>query len=234
MERASAREGARRRLAGIASLALLLVACADGATPPVVTSPAGLARLPCIGEGALRSAHARYCAGEGRHWVTPQTLAVMQGAAARFVRQHPGSHLTYMEASWPSGKRPMPPHLSHGDGREIDVALFYVDASRKPLARPPFAIGYGAFEPPLRGEPRPCKAAARPGGFADPGESRDWRLDEARTRDLIRSLLADPRVRRILIEPHLKQRLGFANEARLRFPGCYTLRHDSHIHVDVF
>lgn len=223
----------RTRLAGLAALLLVLAACGDRAPSTTVTSPAGLVRLPCTGEGPLRAGHPRYCAGDGRHWVTPQALAVMQGAATRFVRQHPGNHLTYLEASWPSGKRPMPPHLSHGDGREIDIALFYMDARGKPLERTPAKIGYGAFEPPQAGEPRPCKAVDRPGGFADPPASRDWRLDEARTRDLIRSLLADQRVRRILIEPHLKQRLGFAKEDRLRFPGCYTMRHDSHIHVDV-
>jgi hypothetical protein len=50
---------------------------------------------------------------------------------------------------------------------------------------------------------------------------------------LIQALLDDPRVARILIEPHIEQRLGFAGHPKMRFPGCHAMRHDSHIHVEV-
>lgn len=127
----------------------------------------------------------------------------------------------------------MPPHLSHGDGREIDVALFYETLDGAPLPRPPTSSGYYAFEPRRLADPDPCVGRRRPGNNTDPPAARAWRLDEERTRTLIRALLDDTRVRRLLLEPHLKRRLGFANEDRIRFPGCNTLRHDGHIHVDV-
>ena len=224
------------------SLLLILVAILShgDASRPVdplrnatTKSPAGLVALPCDQTGDIRAAHARYCQGEGRNWVTPTALDVLRQGSARLARAYPQAHITYMDASWPSGVRPMPPHVSHGDGREIDIALFYTDASGKPLASPPIPIGYGAFEPPLPGEPRPCAITSRSGAFSDPPASRTWRLDEARTRALIVALLADARVQRILIEPHLEQRLGFAGNARVRFPGCYAMRHDSHFHVDI-
>jgi hypothetical protein len=188
-------------------------------------------RLPCRSEGNLRAAHAFYCFNN-RNWVTPRAQAAMRDVAAAVARAHPGSAVIYTEASWPSGERPMPPHLSHGDGRQVDIALFYETNAGEPLRRPPTPSGYFAFEPRRPGDPDPCPGADRPGPDDDPPARRNWRLDEARTRTLIRALLDDRRVRRLLLEPHLKQRLGFGHEDRIRFPGCNTARHDDHVHVD--
>lgn len=214
-----------------AVLALALAACAvreDTAT----RSEAGLVRLPCRSEPLLQAADTTYCRRE-RNWVTPAAQEVMRDVAARMVRDYPGAVVLYMEASWPSGARPMPPHLSHGDGREIDVALFYETLDGRPLPRPPNASGYGAFEPRRPRDPDPCAGRTRPGNNDDPPPDRTWRVDLVRTRALIQALLDDPRVRRLLLEPHMKARLGFANESRIRFPGCWALRHDSHVHVDL-
>lgn len=212
--------------------ATVLAACA----PPEDTttlSQAGLVRLPCRSEARLQAANAAYCRRE-RNWVTPAGQEVMRTVAARMARQYPNAVVLYMEASWPSGVRPMPPHLSHGDGREIDVALFYETLDGQPLPRPPNASGYGAFEPRRENDADPCAGRVRPGNNNDPPADRRWRVDMVRTRALIRALLDDPRVRRLLLEPHMKERLGFANERRIRFAGCRALRHDSHVHVDLY
>jgi murein endopeptidase len=212
--------------------AAALTACApreDTSTP----SKAGLVRLPCRSEAHLKVANDPLYCMRDRNWVTPRGQAVMRDVADEVAQKHPGSVVMYMEASWPSGKRPMPPHLSHGDGRQIDVALFYQSLEGKPLPRPPNPAGYFAYEPPRPSDPRPCKGVKRPGPNDDPPKDRKWRLDEERTRDLIRALLADKRVRRLLLEPHLKRRLGFADDPRIRFLGCNTMRHDSHVHVDI-
>jgi hypothetical protein len=195
-------------------------------------SAAGLVRLPCHAEANLKVAHPSFCTLD-RNWVTPRAQAVIRDAAAKVAAEHPGAVVHYMEASWPSAQRPMPPHLSHGDGRQIDVALFYETSAGEDLPRPPTPSGYYAFEPMRAGEIDPCAGVKRPGNNNSPPDDRNWRLDEERTRTLITVLLADNRVRRLLLEPHLKARLGFAKEARIRFPGCNTLRHDGHVHVDV-
>jgi hypothetical protein len=221
----------------LALCVMVLVACGDRDVATVedttTQSPAGLVRLPCTSEPNLKAAHSRYCR-QDRNWATPKAQAVMRDLADHVTKAHPGSVVHYMEASWPSGKRPMPPHLSHGDGREIDLALFYETTDATPLPRPPTSSGYYAFEPRRRSDADPCAGRTRPGDNRDPPANRSWRLDEARTKTLIRALLEDRRVRRLLLEPHLKTRLGFANEARIRFPGCNTLRHDGHVHVDVW
>lgn len=196
----------------------------------------GLASLPCVDAGPLRPHTRGYCLLQ-RHYVRAAPRAALLQTATRLQARFPGTTLRYMEASWPLGKRPMPPHLSHGDGRQIDLALFYVDLKGRPLAAPPTASGYGAFEPPLRNSDRRCTGATkRPPTIdaSDPPGDRNWRLDEARTAALVRLLAADPRVRRIFIEPHLKTRLGLSGLGKVRFAGCQAARHDDHIHVDFF
>jgi hypothetical protein len=46
----------------------------------------------------------------------------------------------------------------------------------------------------------------------------------------LRTLTADPRIGKIFIEPHLKQRFA-PSEAKIRFQGCRAARHDDHIHL---
>jgi hypothetical protein len=194
----------------------------------------GLVPLPCRGT-PLHPVAQVYCGGH-RHYVTPDARDALIEAAAGLARAFPGSSVQFMEASWPSALRPMPPHFSHGDGREVDLALFYEDRDGRPRPGPPILSGqpngpgYGAYEPPQREADRVCVGVRR--GQPDPAADRSWRLDEARTRDLIRRLVADPRVRRVFLEPHLKARLGFAREPKVRFAGCAAARHDDHIHVD--
>ena len=217
-------------------LATLMILAALPARADV--SPAGLKPLPCR-TGPLQPVDRGYCARQ-RHYVTPAVGAALAEAAAAVSRRHPGAVVRYMEASWPSGVRPMPPHLSHGDGRQIDLALFYEDRRGHALPKPPKAPdprltpGYGAYEPPRPGTERVCAGQRTPHDRPDPPASRTWRLNEARTAELVRRLADDPRVRRIFIEPHLKARLGFQREGKVRFAGCAAARHDDHIHVDFY
>ena len=214
---------------------LILAGCSAPASispakQPVV-SPVGLVTLPCDGKGPLRPHIGAYC-WLGRAWVTPQARAALVAIADRFVRRHPDSVVLFMDASGASGKKPFAPHLSHGDGREVDLAVFYRTPAGLALTRPPTLNGYSAYEPPRPGDPVACKAGQRPGDRGDPPASRGWRLDDGRTRDLVALLSADARVRRVLIEPHLKHRFGMDRDIRLRFAGCWAARHDDHIHVD--
>jgi hypothetical protein len=230
------------RTALLVTAALILSAChpavrRDPDQPtPQPANPAvapGLVLAPCDGTGPIRPEHPGFCK-LGRAYVTPSARQALIDAATAVARRHPGSLTLFMDASGPTGRRPFPPHLSHGDGREIDLALFYRTAAGAALAAPPLPnhYGYEAYEPARPGDPLPCAAKKRAGDRGDPPASRAWRLDEARTRDLIRALIADPRVRRVFIEPHLKRRLGFERETKVRFAGCWAARHDDHLHVD--
>lgn len=229
----------------IVGLLLAVVGCrapvdgADWRGPPGSTTPnaAGLVSLPCDGSTGLAPAKPYYCR-VGRHFLTPQARAVMLEAASSIARRHPGSPLYFMDASGPDGVKPFPPHLSHGDGRQLDVALFYTDTAGTPLNRFPDTSRHGGYwpaEPPRPGEDTACPdGRAQEAEKPDPPANRPWRLDETRTRAVLDILLADPRVRRILIEPHLERRLGLWGHPKLRFAGCQAARHDDHMHIDFF
>jgi hypothetical protein len=233
------------RIAVLLAAALVLSACERAAEAvtwrgqPGSTQPnaAGLVSLPCDDSTPLEPVLDRYCRLD-RHFVTPAAREALVAAAEAVAARYPGEVLHFMDASGPNGVKPFPPHLSHGDGRQIDLGFYYTDREGRPLADFPDTARYGGYwpaEPPRPGEEIACPAgrigrAEKP----DPPANRPWRLDETKTKVLIEALIADPRVRRILIEPHLERRLGLWGHPKLRFAGCQAARHDDHLHVDFY
>jgi hypothetical protein len=223
----------------ISLVALLVVACQPGAPRGAGDSEqgpnaAGLVRLPCDGSEPLRPAHPFYCSRD-RIYVRPEARDALVEAAREMARRFPGTQITYMDASGADGQVPFEPHLSHGDGRQVDLSLFYTSLDGAPIhGSPPGsrANGYGNYEPPRPGDPQPCRGIDRPNDDRDPPADRAWRLDEARSRALTEILAADSHVRRILIEPHLERRWTLEDHPKLRFAGCQAARHDDHLHVD--
>jgi len=213
-----------------AALLLSLSACS---APPDDVRPnaAGLVRLPCHAVSP-RPVNVSYCL-LGRNYVTLAARSVVVDAAGKMAARYPGFVLFYMDASGADGRRPFAPHLSHGDGREVDLALVYDSRDGRPLAKPPTPTGYYANINPRPGDPLPCRNVKGSQRAADPPPDAPWRLDEPRTRDLATTLIQDTRVKRIFLEPHLKLRLGLGDQSKVRFQGCWAGRHDDHIHVDV-
>lgn len=228
------------RRAAVWLAALLIAACrpapdVPGPAASAAPNPAGLVSLPCDDSEPLAPLKPHYCRAD-RHFLTPSASDAMIDAARRLAERHPGAVLHFMDASGPDGVKPFPPHLSHGDGRQIDVALLFEDLEGRPLSVPPDTSAHGGWwpaEPPRPGETPACPqgrtgAAEKP----DPPADRRWRMDETRTKALVEILIDDPRVRRILIEPHLERRFGLWDHPKLRFAGCQAARHDDHLHID--
>ena len=65
------------------------------------------------------------------------------------------------------------------------------------------------------------------------GGRSGYSLDEERSRELIIKLLQDKKSQKIFIEPHLVKRLKL-NHSKLRFHGCQSVRHDDHIHFQIY
>ena len=226
-------------------LTLSLAACGQageivpwrGQPGSATPNAAGLVTLPCDASTPLEPTRPYYCRRD-RHFVTPSARDALVAAAEAMRERYPGEVLRFMDASGPTGERPFPPHLSHGDGRQIDLGLYYTDVDGVPLKAFPTTDRFGGYwpaEPPRPGEERACPngrvgRAEKP----DPPANRPWRLDEARTKALVEMLIADRRVRRVLIEPHLERRFGLWGHPKLRFAGCQAARHDDHIHVDFY
>jgi hypothetical protein len=178
-----------------------------------------------------------------RNYVKPETRETLEALALAMAAKDPRTIVAYLDAGFPfGGGFPMPPHISHGDGLHIDLAYFYADRDGRyrPLATPS-SLGYWGFEAPLDGERRECTDRFR--FFTLRWDMRWWQifvvkhlqLDKDRTADMLRWLVEEgPKagVGKVLIEPHLPERLGVASPL-IRFQGCAAARHDDHLHVEV-
>jgi len=176
-----------------------------------------------------------------RNYAVPQVETALSRMADALAGRRPGTVVSYLDAGFPFFDRwPMLPHLSHRDGRDIDLAFFYTDENGTYLpgkARSP--LGYWGFEQPPVGAELPC--AGTPDGPSlrwDLDELQahwpPYRLDEVRMQELLNWLITEGPghgVAGLILEPHLAARLGAVSDL-LRFQGCKAARHDDHIHVD--
>jgi hypothetical protein len=204
----------------------------------------GRIALPCgASEGRhLVVASPLYCL-LNRHYVSTETYFLVDGLAREMDERFPGTLTQALDAGFPLlDDFPLLPHLSHDDGRKVDLAFYYRDPSgsyQRGLLASPF--GYWGFAPPRPGEPLPC---AGDDAFLTLRWDMEWLrpflrtgapLDEERTRAALQWLVAEGdsggRLNRILLEPHLKSRFGLASD-RIRFQGCRAARHDDHIHIE--
>jgi hypothetical protein len=180
-----------------------------------------------------------------RHYVTPDLRQVTEGVVAKLAAKDSNIVVTYLDCNFPFFDGfPLEPHLSHDDGRKIDLSFFYLDAkTKKPTNERPSWLGYGICVEPRAGEEDNPTFCAEQGAWQynfmkkyiiPQGSKRDFLFDDTRTRDLIRYFIADSRVQTVLIEPHLEKRLGFVNQNKIKKPPCRSVRHDDHIHVALY
>jgi hypothetical protein len=132
------------------------------------------------------------------------------------------------------------PHLSHNDGRKLDIALFYTDTNGNRLENTPSSIGYGVFVDPRPGDEDYLEICERKGYWqygamakiVPQDKKKDFQFDLKREKAFIKILTDDKRLRMLLIEPHLKARMNLTS-SKVRFHGCHAVRHDDHIHIQI-
>lgn len=177
-----------------------------------------------------------------RHYVKAELVSTLQ-ETAKLVHQNHGVNTHYLDANFPFWDGfPLFPHLSHNDGKKVDIAFYYNDASTGfPANDAPSFIGYGVFESPKGNEvnyPASCKEK----GFWQYGllgklvpqwTADDYVVNPDITATYIRLLANSPTVEKIFIEPHLKERWKLAALDKIRFHGCQAVRHDDHIHIQI-
>jgi len=170
-----------------------------------------------------------------RQYVTPELKRVAADLAKHVESQHPDTVTLALDGNFPFFEGfPLLPHLSHDDGRKLDIAFYY---SKNGKTKSP--IGYWAFEAPRPDEFQPCKKSSAP--------SLRWNVpwfrithnsltfDESRTKTALKWLQTKGRQRgvsKVFVEPHLKHRLKLTGE-NIRFQGCRAARHDDHIHFQI-
>lgn len=162
---------------------------------------------------------------------------------AKDFKTNYGVFITYLDAGFPFiDGFPLLPHLSHNDGRKIDLAFIYQDAKGKTTSDHPSLIGYGIYEEPLEGEvnqPQICKDAgywqydyAKYIGF---NTDKELEIDLDHTKSLIEDLILKTQASKVFIEPHLAQRINVKSDYsnKIRYHGCHAVRHDDHIHLQI-
>ncbi|CAN5167521.1 hypothetical protein BH09BAC1_BH09BAC1_24880 [soil metagenome] len=207
---------------------------------PLMAPLTGRTALPCF-RGNLKPLTIGTCICN-RQYVKVGLKAVALDAAHEMATAYPTSNLYYLDANFPFiDGFPLLPHLSHNDGGKLDLAFYYKDTTGIPIEGKPSIIGYGVFEGPKPDEPNKARECADQGhwqyGFMErivpQDKAKTMHLDEMRTKALLVILGKDIRVKKIFLEPHLKERMGLTGYAKIRFQGCHSVRHDDHVHIQL-
>jgi len=174
-----------------------------------------------------------------RNYVKPQLNKLLQKTAKGL--KNTGIEIRYLDANFPFiNKFPLLPHLSHNDGRKIDLSFVYQDKSGKITTRQKSNSGYGVFESPKNNEINQINTCLNKGywqysyaKYMTFGTiNSDLILSKKGTKKLIKTLLRQKETQKIFMEPHLKQRLHLTNK-KIRYHGCQAVRHDDHIHLQI-
>lgn len=208
---------------------------------PLIARPLGRVPLPLTETNHLRPLNVLTCV-LNRNYVTANLKEATLAVAEQMNDAFPGTTTNYLDANFPFlDDFPLTPHLSHHDGKKLDLAFCYTDAKTgKPSRDCPSFIGYGVCEDPLPGELNTAASCARKGYWQyslltkiiPQGRKEDFNFDETRTRKLISLFAQQADVGKIFIEPHLKDRLKLRT-TKVRFHGCQAVRHDDHIHIQL-
>ncbi|WP_378173287.1 hypothetical protein [Aquimarina sp. SS2-1] len=176
-----------------------------------------------------------------RNYVTPELNVAIQRIAKAMINRHSNTKLVYLDANFPFiDGFPLPPHLSHNDGKKIDISFIYKNKTGKITNKKPALFGYGVYEDPNPGEYNQIKVCKKKGfwqyDFAKyltfGITNNQLKLSEKVTKDLLLTIVKEPKVRKVFIEPHLKNRLG-VQSPKIRFHGGQAVRHDDHIHLQL-
>ena len=194
-----------------------------------------------IKETEFLKAHSFFYILANRNYVQPELNTTLNQIATEFENQNSGIKMVYLDANFPFiDKFPLLPHLSHNDGKKIDVSLIYKNRSGQITNKKPSISGYGVYEKPKAHEydqNQVCKSRGNwqydfPKYLTLGTINNDIEFSESGTQELAKLILKQKNIDKLFIEPHLKKRLNLTNE-KVRFHGCQAVRHDDHIHFQL-
>lgn len=167
-----------------------------------------------------------------RNYVNPELKNILLKSA-----KTSGIKITYLDANFPFYDGfPLLPHLSHNDGRKIDLSFMYLNKEGHPTNKKPSFSGYGAF---INSNNPTSKNCINKGywqynftKYLSFGTDKELSFDKSSTKKLIQHLLSHSETQKIFIEPYLKSNLNL-QDSRIRFHGCQAVRHDDHIHLQI-
>jgi hypothetical protein len=174
-----------------------------------------------------------------RNYVRPKLNELLTQAEKELSQTN--IEINYLDANFPFiNKFPLLPHLSHNDGKKIDISLIYETKNGTITNGQKTVSGYGVFENPKSNEYNQVEKCLKNGNlqydypkYMTFGSiNSDLVFSEKGTKKLINSILKNQYLGKLFIEPHLKSRMKL-NDNRIRYHGCRAVRHDDHIHVQL-
>ena len=223
---------------GISFIALYLLA--TFILVPPLAKQFGRVPLPITSSLTLQPA-TTYTFLCNRHYVTPALKEVLLNSSQAIGEQYQGTITYYLDANFPFiNGFPLLPHLSHNNGKKVDIAFYYKQTNGMQQRGSPSPIGYRAGEPALSSEINQTDICSKKGywqySFIQKLMGRfrkdNYAFDETKTKQFLAIALANESVGKVFIEPHLANRMGIKNP-KLKFQGCHSVRHDDHIHLQL-
>ncbi len=152
-----------------------------------------------------------------RNYVRPELYEATLTVAKNMNDRFEGTTTNYLDANFPFiNKFPLIPHISHNDGKKLDLSFFYRDAKTNVRTKDcPSFIGYGICEGPLPGEKNAPEYCYNKGytqysyltKMVPQGNKSEYIFDAIRTKELVNLFTKQDDIGKIFIEPHLKTRL---------------------------
>ena len=174
-----------------------------------------------------------------RNYVKPEMNVLLKQTEKQLKETRIEIH--YLDANFPFiNKFPLLPHLSHNDGKKIDLSLIYESQDNIISNKQKSNSGYGIFAKPRKNEFNQIEKCLNHGYFQYDypkyltfGEiNKNLKFSEKGTKKLIQSILNQKNLGKLFIEPHLKSRMRLTDK-RIRYHGCRAVRHDDHIHIQL-
>ena len=208
---------------------------------PVLAKSFGRVPLPITSTHHLRPLNIITCL-LNRNYVRPELRDVAFDVSGQMASKYPNTVVNYLDANFPFiNGFPLIPHLSHNDGKKLDLSFCYIDAvTHKETNACPSFIGYGICEAPKPNEENMPEVCAGQGYWRYSfltkvvfQENKNiFLFDSIRTKKLVMLFVSQKNIGKVFIEPHLKTRLNL-NSDKIKFHGCRAVRHDDHIHVQI-
>lgn len=205
---------------------------------PPIAKYFGRVPLPISKSGNLIS-HNFVTTVLNRHYVKPRLLSELQAISNSINSANPKLKVSYLDANFPFiDGFPLLPHISHNDGRKIDLSFYYTKDEQEGNLKPS-NLGYGKFVDPNKNEIHQTQICKSKGywqydyaKYLTLGSRNDLEFDLPNTKRLVRKIVERDKTHKLLIEPHIENRLGLNND-KIRFHGCHAVRHDDHIHYQI-
>jgi len=205
---------------------------------PPIANQFGRTPLP-ITKSSNLVPHTYWTVVLNRHYVSPTLKNELITISNQFEKSNPNIKTVYLDANFPFWNGyPLLPHLSHNDGKKIDLSFQY-SKEGKLTNQKPSNSGYGYYEQPKRGEMNQTLNCMNNGNwqydfpkYLTLGSKHGLRFELSKTKELISLILNRKQTQKVFIEPHLKARMKI-NHHKLRYHGCQSVRHDDHIHYQI-